>query len=38
LVFFPRVVLYLKQPLKLDQLWAALCVMGAVFFMFRAQS
>jgi uncharacterized protein (DUF486 family) len=38
LVFMPFVVLYMKQPLKLDYVWAALCVMGAVYFMFRAQS
>jgi uncharacterized protein len=38
LVFIPFVLLYMKQPLKLDYLWASLCVMGAVFFMFRAQS
>ena len=38
LVFIPFVVVYMKQPLKLDYVWAALCVMGAVFFMFRAQS
>jgi uncharacterized protein (DUF486 family) len=34
-VFVPFVVLYMKQPLKLDYLWAALCVMGAVYFIFR---
>jgi uncharacterized protein (DUF486 family) len=38
LVFIPFVVVYMKQPLKLDYVWAALCVMGAVFFMFRAQN
>ena len=38
LVFIPFVILYMKQPLKLDYLWASLCVMAAVFFMFRAQS
>jgi uncharacterized protein (DUF486 family) len=37
LVFVPFAVLYMKQPVKLDYLWAALCVMGALFFMFRAQ-
>ena len=26
----------MKQPLKLDYLWAALCILGAVFFMFRS--
>ena len=28
---------YLKEPLKLDYLWAALCVLGAVFFVFRSR-
>ncbi len=35
-VFVPFAVLYLKQPLKLDYLWAALCMVGAVYFIFRA--
>jgi uncharacterized protein (DUF486 family) len=34
-VFVPFVILYIKQPLKWDYLWAALCMMGAVYFMFR---
>lgn len=34
-VFVPFAVFYLKEPLKLDYLWAGLCLMGAVFFMFR---
>jgi len=34
-VFVPFVVLYMRQPIKLDFLWAALCLMGAVYFMFR---
>lgn len=34
-VFVPFALLYLKEPLKLDYLWAALCVLGAVYFMFR---
>ena len=34
-VFVPFSFLYLKQPLKLDFLWAGLCMLGAVFFMFR---
>jgi uncharacterized protein len=34
-VFVPFAVLYMKQPLKLDYLWAGLCIMGAVYFMFR---
>lgn len=36
LVFVPFVLLYMKQPLKLDYLWAALCMVGAVYFVFRA--
>lgn len=34
-VFVPFAVLYLKQPLKLDYLWAALCMVGAAYFIFR---
>jgi uncharacterized protein (DUF486 family) len=34
-VFVPFAVLYLGQPLKLDFLWAALCMVGAAYFMFR---
>jgi uncharacterized protein (DUF486 family) len=34
-VFVPFAVFYLKQPLKLDFLWAALCMVGAAYFMFR---
>jgi uncharacterized protein (DUF486 family) len=34
-VFAPFSVLYLREPLKLDYLWAALCLCGAVYFMFR---
>ena len=34
-VFVPFVVLYMRQPLKLDYLWASLCIMGAVYFVFR---
>jgi uncharacterized protein (DUF486 family) len=34
-VFVPFVVLYMKQDLKLDYLWAALCIVGAVYFVFR---
>ena len=36
-VFVPFAVLYMKQPIKLDYLWAALCIAGAVYFMFRSQ-
>lgn len=35
-VFVPFAVLYMHQPLKLDFLWAGLCLMAAVYFMFRA--
>lgn len=34
-VFVPFAVLYMKQPIKLDYLWAACCMLGAVYFMFR---
>jgi len=34
-VFVPFAILYMKQPLKLDYLWASLCIMGAVYFVFR---
>jgi uncharacterized protein (DUF486 family) len=34
-VFVPFAILYMDQPLKLDYLWAALCIMGAVYFIFR---
>ena len=36
-VFAPFAVYYMRQPLRLDYLWAALCIMGAVFFIFRGQ-
>ena len=36
MVFVPFAVLYMKQPVKLDFLWAGLCLMGAVYFVFRA--
>ena len=35
-VFIPFVTLFMKEPLKLDYLWAGLCLMGAVYFMFRS--
>ena len=35
-VFVPFAVLYMKQPLKLDYLWAGLCLIGAVYFVFRS--
>jgi uncharacterized protein (DUF486 family) len=34
-VFVPFALLYMKQPLRLDYLWASLCIMGAVYFIFR---
>ncbi|RJP77825.1 MAG: hypothetical protein C4522_14075 [Desulfobacteraceae bacterium] len=34
-IFVPFSVMYLKEPLKLDYLWAGLCLVGAVYFMFR---
>jgi uncharacterized protein (DUF486 family) len=36
-VFIPFSVYYMKEPLKLDYLWATLCIMGAVFFVFRSK-
>ena len=35
-VFVPFAVLYLKEPLKLDYLWAGLCLLAAVYFIFRS--
>jgi uncharacterized protein len=35
-VFVPFAVFYMGQPVKLDYLWAGLCIMGAVYFIFRA--
>lgn len=35
-VFIPFSVYYMHQPLKLDYLWAALCMLGAVYFIFRS--
>ena len=34
-VFVPFALFYMGQPIKLDFLWAGLCLVGAVFFMFR---
>ena len=34
-VFVPFALLYMRQPIKLDFLWAGLCLVGAVYFMFR---
>ncbi|MCS7486156.1 MULTISPECIES: DMT family protein [Marinomonas] len=37
MVFVPFSVYYLKEPLKLDYLWAGLCLVGAVYFAFRSK-
>ncbi len=34
-IFVPFAVLYMDQPLKLDYLWAGICLLGAVYFIFR---
>lgn len=34
-VFVPFSILYLKEPFRMDFVWAGLCLLGAVFFMFR---
>ncbi len=34
-VFVPFALLYMRQPIKLDYLWAAFCLCGAVYFVFR---
>lgn len=36
-VFVPFACFYLREPLKLDYLWAAICIVGAVFFIFRSR-
>lgn len=36
-VFVPFAILYMKQQLRWDYLWAGLCIVGAVYFMFRGQ-
>ena len=35
-VFVPFAVAYMKQPIKLDYLWAGVCLLGAVYFVFRS--
>ncbi len=35
-VFVPFAILYMKQPFKMDFVWAGCCLLGAVYFMFRA--
>jgi len=34
-VFVPFAVLYMKQPFKIDYLYAAVCILGAIYFIFR---
>ena len=36
-VFVPFAFFYMKEPLKLDYLWAAFCILGAVYFVFRGK-
>lgn len=36
LVFAPFAIFYMREPLKLDYLWAALCILAAVYFIFRS--
>ncbi|CAG0955125.1 hypothetical protein BURK1_00414 [Burkholderiales bacterium] len=35
-VFVPFAVIYMDQPIKIDYLWAGLCLLGAVYFIFRS--
>ena len=35
-VFVPFAIFYMGQPVKLDYLWAGVCMCGAVYFMFRS--
>jgi hypothetical protein len=37
LVFVPFALYYMKEKLTLDYLWAGLCLLGAVFFIFRSK-
>ena len=34
-VFVPFAILYMKEPIKMDYLWAGMCMVGAAYFMFR---
>ena len=36
IVFVPFAIVYMGQPVKLDYLWAGICLLGAVYFIFRA--
>jgi hypothetical protein len=35
-VFVPFAVFYMNQPVRLDYVWAGLCMLGAVYFIFRS--
>lgn len=35
-VFIPFAIIFMDQPFKFDYVWAALCLVGAVYFIFRA--
>ena len=37
LIFVPFSILFLREPIRSDYAWAALCILGAVFFVFRAR-
>ena len=37
-VFVPFALFYMKEPLRLDYLWACLCILGAVYFLFRGHA
>lgn len=36
-LFVPFAYFYMREPLKLDYLWAGLCLVGAVYFIFRGK-
>lgn len=36
-VFIPFAVIYMKQPIKMDYVWAGLCLVGAVYFVFQGE-
>jgi uncharacterized protein (DUF486 family) len=36
MVFVPFAILYMRQPIRLDYLWACLCLLAAVYFVFRS--
>jgi len=35
-IFVPFAMIYMRQPFKLDYVWAGLCLIGAVYFIFRS--